>query len=947
MTGQRLRLAVLLSLAGLSGCASPFAQSTGIDWSAKPRPGTITVSDPKEYRREALINERIGEVAWLDTLIDQSKTIEFKPEVAREVEQISSFAAALGISFDPAGAVNYRRSNETGAIQQQIDVVQMQLKLDQLKRDAELVRSKFADQTDPANANISTLGTAGSTTVPAAQAAAAADQLKAAIDRLNTGLTNRLDADGKPAALANTTANPADVFRDRVSYRDMLKTARNAASLDELHDSNGGALLRLNFHTMITPDQKAGAIPGVIQARVVPIEGSGEEQNKLQQSVYRGWINYINSRINLENGDHWDPNPDILQPAVTQSVDLLEFRYTTPVAPPSPVASQAAPLAAKGKKGAAKPKTKAKPKVAAATSPAVCPGLVLSAGAPPSPGCSSLFFAVPKFRGGSPQEGAFSDIYKYIGRFKLDNPAFDEIAETTTFQAARDVLAKRSAVLVSNCGLPQKAGDGVVNATEIDDLYSALGEARIRTVGGGQLLEVDHLARTLLASKGIDAPADPHINLIVQRMRRSEVLLSNLEAYAYSRCTRDQRQAYRNATGEVFVPFAFIDMLASPGQVSIYDVGPRNLVQQVSTVARSANSLALALSVAGSAPGSGVAANAAANYSRQAMGRAATLERVPAIVGYSLRAQQTFGWVVGPLVTIDPKGKLEMDQSLREYDLTVDLSVPSWWPAFRVETMTAWAPRARDISEGALARGAPGSETGQGRLTAPVYRRLNDADYAVMTSQLANRGVAVPKRATIAAAALRGQSVNACLATTLNVSGDNLWRANVALISGVRLGATAVTVAPDMSGVLVDVPALDAVLGDVADAQLRLTLLTPYGDPSTLVDFVHKKGDCKPVKKAADGPTIATLTPTVIRAPGDVKFQITGEKLDQVTAVTLNGQPGTLSPAGKGGKSLTVSFASASTDSLPVSRTVPLALFKGDDKAAEQAVEVTRTSEGK
>ena len=34
---------------------------------------------------------------------------------------------------------------------------------------------------------------------------------------------------------------------------------------------------------------------------------------------------------------------------------------------------------------------------------------------------------------------------------------------------------------------------------------------------------------------------------------------------------------------------------------------------------------------------------------------------------------------------------------------------------------------------------------------------------------------------------------------------------------------------------LVDVPALDPVIGDVADAQLRLPLLTTYGDPSRMV----------------------------------------------------------------------------------------------------------------
>jgi hypothetical protein len=34
----------------------------------------------------------------------------------------------------------------------------------------------------------------------------------------------------------------------------MLKAARNAASLDELHDWHGSALLRLNFQATVIPD---------------------------------------------------------------------------------------------------------------------------------------------------------------------------------------------------------------------------------------------------------------------------------------------------------------------------------------------------------------------------------------------------------------------------------------------------------------------------------------------------------------------------------------------------------------------------------------------------------------------------------------------------------------------------------------------------------------------
>src|SRR4051812_37964956 len=97
---RRIVMAVLLSGAGLSGCATPFAQDSGMDWTPRYGAGTITLSDPKMYRREALINERNEEVAWLDHQLDISKTMEFKPEVVRELETISAFSAALGLSFD-------------------------------------------------------------------------------------------------------------------------------------------------------------------------------------------------------------------------------------------------------------------------------------------------------------------------------------------------------------------------------------------------------------------------------------------------------------------------------------------------------------------------------------------------------------------------------------------------------------------------------------------------------------------------------------------------------------------------------------------------------------------------------------------------------------------------------------------------------------------------------
>ena len=115
----------------LAACSTPYADRlSGVDWTAQPGVGTISVSQPRLYRRASLINERRLDVDWLNQLLDSSKTIDFKPEIAREVEQITTFAAALGLSFDPTAGLNLRRANEVGDIQQQIQVEKLKLQLD-------------------------------------------------------------------------------------------------------------------------------------------------------------------------------------------------------------------------------------------------------------------------------------------------------------------------------------------------------------------------------------------------------------------------------------------------------------------------------------------------------------------------------------------------------------------------------------------------------------------------------------------------------------------------------------------------------------------------------------------------------------------------------------------------------------------------------------------------
>lgn len=923
----------------LSACNTPSPYSdklSAVDWNAPAAPGTITVSQPRLFRRAALINERRLDADWLNQLLESSKTIDFKPEIARELEQITAFAAALSLSFDPASALNYRRSSETGDIQQQIQVVKLQMQLDQLKRDADLVRGKFASQTDPVNSGLVSASASAPTPAVSASAAASADQLKASIDKLLASLATRLDVDGKPPALAQTSVNPADVFRDRSAYRDLLKSARNAASLDDLHDSGGSALIRLNFQAMVLPDRDTSNIPGVVQMKIrSPI--LSEDQ---KEQIYRGWLDHVNQRLNQHLEGAWTVDNDLLSSAASDNFDVVEYVFaSSPESSPKPaiaaplVAAPAAPAhVAVVKKARVKlvaaPVLPVKPAPVAA--PLNCPGLAFSSGTGDAK-CDRLVFAVPKFRGKSVLEGATATLAQYTGWFTLQES--DE-QDRLTFVAQRAALARNAKSVVKLCGLPAAAPPAAgTEPSEDYKLYYAIVQAQTRSAAGDVLAEIYRHSHRLMG-RNWSKKDSAEQQLIAVKAARAKLLLLTFEDAAYTGCEPKYVKAFRESVPHLYVPASFEKVLRDDERVAVYDIGPREQVQQVSTVSRVANNLALAVSLAGAAPGSGVAANAAANYSRQSTGKAAAIERVPEIVGYS--TETAFGWVVGPKATLDPKGSLMLEQSPRTLDLSVDLSVPGWWPSFTIETTTAWAPSREAITGGTV--DGVGSKPSQ--IVIPM--EANYADYEVLTARVMLGGLNETRQVAVEREKLEGQSVSACRATNLYISGPNVWRAESVFIGGYRLDQAAMTISPDMRGVLLNVPALDDALGDVTGLKLPVSVFTRYGDDSAEVRYIPKpaSGSCKPADKKADGPAITSVVPMQFRAGVDVVFTIDGSKFDQLNQVAINGQPGVLS-VDKGGKRMQAKFTAAQTAALFVSRSIPLSFFKDTEKLAEKAVEVT------
>ncbi|HEX8554514.1 MAG TPA: hypothetical protein VF695_07395, partial [Sphingomonas sp.] len=775
----------------MASCGTPYGDRLSVDYGRPQISGSITVSDPKLYRREALINERRREVRYIDQLMANSEKDGFVigPEVAREVEVIRALAVSAGLSFDSAAGAGYQRSEQTASIRQEIDALQLQLQLDQLKRDAALFRAGLADQTAPSRDNLGGTTAAGAATAPAALTPADASDLVTRIDALQTTLAGRLGATvAGPRALA-LPGNPIDQFRDRAAYRQVLTSARNAASLDELHDLDGAALYRLTFQvTTLPPTRDYLRTAGIVEMQ--PVEGSRPDAGEIED-IYLRWLGYLNQSAAESGSGSID---SFL--VSTQLFSRIDFHYD----PGTPGAAAVPPAAARRGRGRA---------LAAGPAPA-CPGLVSSAytdTAPPQ-GCERISFVAPDLPESS---AAAAGVNRTMG-LVVDRD-FREVENTDSYGRAMSLLLQPeigNALLESGrCELRPVSQRRQIEAASPAGLADTSINAALAS-----LTAVPLVAQTIdrLASGTRSAPLrtalDRERTRLVDIADRSRRLLQALS----ERCLAGERLA---PAQHIAVPEHFAQIVRAESVVRVYEVGPREQVQQTSTAARAAEAFSLAAAISAKAPSAGAAARAGLGYSRNAAGKVDLIERLPVVVGYAqargtwtnsnegaASRQARFGWLLGPRVnTVDPRrGTLELEQGQRTYDLSADLSVSGWRTRLPLQVRTAWSPdwRSRDFASALDARGP----------TRIVKVELNPspAEFAQLAQRLGFGPVGRGLRPA-AITQIAPNKVKACMAATLVIRGDNLWRASDVVIGGRRIGADAVSVLPDMRGLVVEIPA--------------------------------------------------------------------------------------------------------------------------------------------
>lgn len=353
------------------------------------------------------------------------------------------------------------------------------------------------------------------------------------------------------------------------------------------------------------------------------------------------------------------------------------------------------------------------------------------------------------------------------------------------------------------------------------------------------------------------------------------------------------------------------------GNVYTYSVSPIERSQRLSTVAKSANSLDLALAAAASFQKSGTDTSLATRYVRIAEGNVEARERTPIVVAFAghsfesvnenntSNATPQFGWVFAPPVRLNAKkGKLEYAHIPSAYRLAGDISVPGWWPSIDVLVNTKW------IKNWGSTAGRPTEEltvnTNEFRVNLP----LNSADLDALTNFLSYQLVGLPVQ-QIDITDVEPGSISACLdEVEVLVAGANVWRSSEVYLGGIP--SEEIRVLPDMEGIAAkfDLKKLKGTAGDIwkhsvsNNYTLPLTVWTRngYDEVSIQISAARrtKSGACfsQPGVSAwiDNSLDIIDISPTTIDAcaKSTVLVVTTDGEPFYEPYVLLNGKPGTL-----------------------------------------------------
>ena len=887
--GRWTVVSLAISILVLTGCGNPYALNINkLNLDADQKRGVIQFSDPKLFPREHLINERRDDLAFLAGALATCDDANIQPEIIRELEVVQMLAASVGLKVDPAAARNFESAAEIADLKNEIAKIRLEMQLAQLRRDAQLLKDRLdaqemsITQQNPVNAP------PVATPLPGGVAAPTIDGVNKLLENVDKLLDDmQADARANIAELTRKggTTGPIDTFNHRKACRDTVKNVINQTRLDDLHDMDGNALVRVQVRATVLPGEDGyGDTLGILRMEVKPPSFVAAESS-IGAQVYRSWLDYVNQSINLppEEVGQWRDGRIRTVPRFLMLQEYFQLRYLeVPKNGPD-----GAPLDEASK---------------------TCSGLRTAERRPEE--CWYLRISLPI---GSADR---LDVLVQSPDILIDQllGAADSIGGSN----GDIVIAVDMVNFGETCNV--ELLDNAKNLKRLEN-KSRSGKTVQEAVKLAIFIKA-HLPNILAVSTalGDSFESNPHGEDI--RISTEEVISDS--AFKLSKAANEILDAIAakvpSCQRHKFVglrpPPEFSQAIQDSTQrVAAYDVAPAERVQSVSTAARATEALALAASIAGSLPTSGLGAVGNLAFSRSAVGKADAIELAPIVVGFTepvhtdsnapnSKTNSSFGWLLGPKAVIEPeKQELTFVHPVKPYELYADLSLPGWWPWFGLKSYTAWAPNWRHAVDSAVTMDLS-SETVVRTIKVPM--RTNAGDMDGLTTVLL-KAAAVPVLGAPRIVRVEPNTVSPCDGRIdFQIWGDNVWRASMVHLGGRAIDreqradngsmTTAIKVLPDMRGIVASV--------DISEIPIRrgaggtLTVWTPDGRDSVAIPFYDelKKDDTCRLREQAvprvkpGAPSISVLRPGWVSAcTGTIKFLLLGANLTADSQINVRG----------------------------------------------------------
>ena len=808
--------------------AQPVVEQIGVDENNQPHPeerALILLSDPQVYRRETLINDRLREINHLKVGLDKANwETAFHPQLLRDLSDVSSFAASVGLNFDPLAGLKGEHQQKIleGAIDreelaQQIDIVKLEADLLRVRNQLEELREDKSKAEPSASATAPTAVPGTTTSISASKPAPKAlANLQSAIENLHNKIS-KLDK-------TQTSASPEDQYEDLAAYRAKLRADLAATRLDDVHDIDGNALYRIQFSAHLFPQDPSNRW-GVLETEIHRPELTDDDIRE----IYFTWLAHQTARLNVigKGGKniHAADFPMRLGRG-SRLYDVAKLKF--PIGHSSWAHVHVATMYKHAKDVEAILGQKI-PSYMFQKKDADYAGQLVAANGysvkPSSkPDCKlEKLFEVKEFKN--------SKVMKMQDAMKA-------------YVEAMHIMQLRLSVNAAATGLEQSMLESYLHQHSLNKQLRSRLEKYDNLVSTARIWLDDFLGRLQFEDDTIKEQCGAASAYTVRQARTipghvCKILLEGSTNYKNLEEEPENSHACgikpRTCENTVDSENDYLCNNTGRGRVYVYAADPKIQHQRISTVANAANSVNVALGIAASIPKSGVGLDAGIERLNSSVGQIDSIERTPIIVGFAQGEIQSgatrrssiakFGWVFGPPVKIDTvNNAIKFAHSVISQRVVVDVSVPAWWPYIDLKTNSSWVSgwKGKDNTlDNTKARER------WIRVPLPIGSADMDAlsDHARSIHFRQSHGAQTARIYDVHPSIVHG-----CGDVTFLLKGPNLWRDPSVYLNGQK--HSTITVLPDMAGVAATINLQNINLSpnlDIQGANGRLTIVTGRG----------------------------------------------------------------------------------------------------------------------